>query len=547
MPVANDAATDPDQSSRARNKQVRSLSILLRDEFGVTFRFYDAATGGMLTPGLDEGQGRGNGVNHSYGHGSDEAWGASPMTYLAPAPNVEGPMVVRQLAEGEKGPRVRPIVGGRYQVILPFPNSERPETIAVSVLGGLARTPDEIALEQSRLVKWCRCIHQRLCAAIVAEGRHRHRHRSPGRDGTPDQDRSPGRPASDGSNGSTPLGPAVIGLEALLELERLMRTMKIDQQTVRGRRQVLLAGATVVRARGVIWVPPAADSGEALAEGESLVSPWDGRRLVRSLIEKSPNLRDGMVIDNHVHSSRFPLVTSLLAVPVPIKGATSWLIALNKSQTSTMKLPDLSAPSSSAGEPGSNSAEAMGAIAVAAGSSATEQPRFRRTDAALLLPFAGLLGLNFRATRRQHRLHQVMVGLTRSLAAAIDARDTLVAGHSERVARIAVELGASSDSRRTSSTTSISVGCFTISARSVFANRPRASATHPISSSPPTCASTSRSGLSSCTICGRSRIFCPPCSTTTNVMTARAIPAVSRARRSRCRPAFWRWPRASTR
>ena len=66
---------------------------------------------------------------------------------------------------------------------------------------------------------------------------------------------------------------------------------------------------------------------------------------------------------------------------------------------------------------------------------------FRRTDAALLLPFAALMGVHLRAWRRQQESKGLMVGLARSLAAAVDSRDAFVAGHSERVARIAVELG----------------------------------------------------------------------------------------------------------
>jgi putative nucleotidyltransferase with HDIG domain len=57
------------------------------------------------------------------------------------------------------------------------------------------------------------------------------------------------------------------------------------------------------------------------------------------------------------------------------------------------------------------------------------------------MPIAALLGGQSRLARRHGHLQELFTGLVRSLTMAIDAKDAYTFGHSERVARIAVELG----------------------------------------------------------------------------------------------------------
>ena len=103
-----------------------------------------------------------------------------------------------------------------------------------------------------------------------------------------------------------------------------------------------------------------------------------------------------------------------MALPGDDNDAAGWLIVLNKGEAAAP-------PDPSGGE------------------RPTVVP-FRRMDVALLKPFASLLGLHSRSSRRQAQVQDLFAGLVRSLTAAIDAKDPYTCGHSERVARVAVEL-----------------------------------------------------------------------------------------------------------
>lgn len=365
---------------RIAGEPVVAFARVLRGEFGVPFRFYDGSTGARLgDPDPDE---------------------------------CDFSMMADSAAEdfaNDGRLRVSAVEGGCYQIVMPITQGGAPTLVAIGYLTAFARSPLDSWQETERLLKWVEAVAPRLSSA----GR------------TPDPHAS-----------ATPnTKPSSITLEAILELNDLLRGLGGADTAVDGQNRILERVAVVLPVGALIWVP--AQAGEPIVRGNCDMSARDCRQLIGELTASVDRDVTGCIILNRVTSSdlgrMYPGIENLMALPDEESAAAGWLIAVNKIEAAST---DSRRDGGPAGQP-------------AGFDSAPHHPGpmrpaispFRRIDAAHLMPFAALLGVQSRGDRRNAQVRAMFVGLTRSLIAAIDAKDSYTSGHSERVARIAVELG----------------------------------------------------------------------------------------------------------
>jgi hypothetical protein len=311
------------------------------------------------------------------------------------------------------------LADGRFQIAVVLYEGAQPLLVGVAVVASIAATGTDRQREQDRLRRWALSVGDRLRLNDHLAGQRR-----------AEEDRA---------------AQVTRTWEVLLGVDSAIRGLRIHKDADKNRKAILKTAQSFLSAQTIAWVPDLAGA-SVLVQGEPCLAPADFRQLAVT-IARRPNGQKGKPVTWNREQSgewslRFPQVLNMLAFPVVDHQQEGWLIALNKRIQRGSAGDGAAAQGRGSGilkekPPADNQHSAPSTEMLEP--SAVEP--FRRSDAAILMPFAALFELQLRGSRRYQELKELMVGLARSLTATVDAKDSHTYGHSERVARIAVELG----------------------------------------------------------------------------------------------------------
>jgi hypothetical protein len=385
--------------------KAKALAVVLPEEFGVPFVFYEAARGEFVAksevPNPKPGSANGVGI-------ADSGW-----------PDDLSPEAVTRLA-GEGRASVAALADGRFRVAVVLHEAAQPLLVGVAVLPSLSAAGADRQREQERLRRWALSVGDRLRLNDHLAGQRR-----------AEEDRA---------------AQVTRTWEVLLGVDSAIRGLRIHKDADKNRKAILKTAQGFLGAQTIAWVPDLAGA-SVLVQGEPCLAPADFRQLAVTIARRPDCQRGKPVTWNREQagewSLRFPQVLNMLAFPVVDHQQEGWLIALNK-QTRRASGGDESVGGSRGSGISKDKASAVNPQPLSPGTEARPTDAlepFRRSDAAILMPFAALFELQLRGSRRYQELKELMVGLARSLTATVDAKDSHTYGHSERVARIAVEIG----------------------------------------------------------------------------------------------------------
>jgi HD-GYP domain-containing protein (c-di-GMP phosphodiesterase class II) len=365
-------------------EQAQALAVVLREEFGTDFQFFDAVTGAPV----------------AVPEGSPETRFLQETGFLKPA--VLDQAAVQALAADGR-PQVLPLAGGGYQIALLLYQGRQPILVAAGFLAALARAEADASRERAMLQGWLQAVGDRLRLADQLMVRRRQ-----------EDDR---------------IAQATAPWEALLTLDQVTRRLRIHKQEEKGQQRILEAAFGLIGVQTLVWIPQNLDQ-PVLFQGKTNLAPADCRQLA-AMLAKAPDFRaPGPLLCDQFQArswgARFPSIVNLMAFLATDQVPLGWVVAINK-QGPRAKGPGSRVES----EPDPGETRFL---------QETGFLSFRKSDAALLTPFVALLEMHARGAHRYQDLKDLLVGLTRSLTTALDAKDSYTFGHSERVARIAVEL-----------------------------------------------------------------------------------------------------------